>query len=188
MPRGGIRPGGFGPDGGRGTAFPPGRSGNPGGRPSDRDISALSRHYTADIIRTWVDVCRHAIDNPSARVAAANALADRGYGKPRQEIEVAGSMGQALHLHLYAVQRLEAAREVAASLDAPAIDGTAEDFEDVLLPQPDPALPEEALLPLWRAAQPGEPPGESPSESPSESGEAAGDSPQEPNGNREDTP
>jgi hypothetical protein len=144
--------------------FQPGRSGNPGGRPSEREISALARRYAPDIIRAWVDVCRNATDNPSARVAAANALADRGWGKPRQEVEVSGSMGQALHLHLYAVQRLEEARAVAADLEAPPIDGTAEDFSDVLLPPP---LPEEAL-PLWdamreRAAdQPEDPPGEEP--------------------------
>lgn len=121
---------------------------NPGGRPRDREIAALARRYTPDVIRTLVDVCRNATDNPSARVAAANALADRGWGKPRQEVDLgAGAgIGQALHLHLYAVQRLEQAQAVAAALEAPPIEGTVEEYADVLLETP--PLPEEALE-LW---------------------------------------
>ena len=154
-------------------SFRPGETGNPGGRPPDKEIAALARRYTPDIIRTWVEVCRNAIDNPSARVAAANALADRGYGKPRQEVELSGGMGQALHLHLYAVQRLEQARAVADSLEAPPIEGTVEDFSETLLPRAREALPHEAL-PLWDAAAEAESPAEA--EPPAEpSGEPAGE-------------
>jgi|SRR6185436_14358754 hypothetical protein len=132
------------------TSFAPGRSGNPAGRPADKEIAALARRYTPDVIRTLVDVCRNARENPSARVAAANALADRGWGKPRQEVDLGGGLGQALHLHLYAVQRLETARAVAADLEAPPIEGEAEDYAD-LLREALPPLPHEAL-PLWDAA------------------------------------
>ena len=141
------------------TSVQAGRSGNPGGRPADKEIAALARRYTPDMIRAWVDVCRNAKENPSARVAAANALADRAYGKPRQDVDVTSGLGQALHLHLYAVQRLETAREVAAELEAPPIEGSVEEFADVLLPEPEPLMPHEAL-PLWEAAPPQETAGE----------------------------
>jgi hypothetical protein len=132
------------------TSFAAGRSGNPGGRPADKEIAALARRYTPDVIKTLVDVCRNARENPSARVAAANALADRGWGKPRQEVDLGGGLGQALHLHLYAVQRLDEARAVAAELEAPPIEGAVDDYRDVLL-ESLPPLPHEAL-PLWDAA------------------------------------
>ncbi|HWG80555.1 MAG TPA: hypothetical protein VN681_12315 [Stellaceae bacterium] len=134
-----------------GGRFEPGVSGNPGGRPSVREVAAIARRYTPDALRALVEVCRTAIDNPAARVAAANGLLDRGWGKPNQQLDVTGGVGQALHLHLYAVQRLEQVREVAGDLDAPPIDGTAAEFADFLLPPSDERLPEEAL-PLWDAA------------------------------------
>lgn len=134
-----------------GGRFEPGVSGNPGGRPSAREIAAIARRYTPDALRALVEVCRTAIDNPAARVAAANGLLDRGWGKPSQQLDVTGGIGQALHLHLYAVQRLEQVREVAGDLDAPPIDGAADEFADLLLPPRDDRLPEEAL-PLWDAA------------------------------------
>ena len=70
-----------------GRPWPPGRSGNPGGRPKAAlDIQALAREHTPDAIRALVA----ALANPRERVAAAVALLDRGWGKPIQAIE--GSM------------------------------------------------------------------------------------------------
>ena len=72
-----------------GRPWPPGRSGNPGGRPKAAlDIQALARAHTPDAIPALVA----ALANPSERVAAAVALLDRGWGKPIQAIE--GSMEQ----------------------------------------------------------------------------------------------
>jgi len=50
------------------------------------EITELARAHTADAIATLVAICRDGASE-SARVAAANALLDRGYGRPPQAIE-----------------------------------------------------------------------------------------------------
>jgi hypothetical protein len=66
------------PDGENGS----GQSGNPGGRPKGYgDLRELARQHTEDAIATLVAICRNG-ENESARVAAANAILDRGWGKP----------------------------------------------------------------------------------------------------------
>ena len=65
--------------------FQPGRSGNPRGRPKrDHDLAALARAHTADAIATLVEVMNDRDAPASARVSAASAVLDRGYGKPPQ--------------------------------------------------------------------------------------------------------
>jgi hypothetical protein len=69
--------------------FEKGRSGNPGGRPKEHgEIRELARRHTDTAIATLVEVC-HAGKNESARVAAATALLDRGYGKPAVPVAAA---------------------------------------------------------------------------------------------------
>jgi hypothetical protein len=58
----------------------PGQSGNPGGRP--KGIEALARAYTPQALEALVV----ALQDPGTRVAAAVALLDRGWGKPKQTI------------------------------------------------------------------------------------------------------
>jgi hypothetical protein len=59
-----------------------GQSGNPGGRPKGHgDLRELARQYTEDALEALVEICRNG-ENEGARVAAANALLDRGWGKP----------------------------------------------------------------------------------------------------------
>lgn len=75
--------------GGRsGKGFLPGRSGNPGGRPAGlREVQELARHRTAEAVETLTEVMTDPATPPAARVSAAVALLDRGWGKPVQAIE-----------------------------------------------------------------------------------------------------
>jgi uncharacterized protein DUF5681 len=72
---------------GKGRPFEKGKSGNPGGRPKVLgDVQELARQQSPDAINTLGDIMRDDKAPPAARVAAANALLDRGYGKPTQPI------------------------------------------------------------------------------------------------------
>jgi len=79
MPSGGLRS----------TSF---KSGNPAGRPKGvsksvvADVRALARTYGADAIEALVSMLRNAKTPPAARVAAAIAMLDRGYGKQRMDV------------------------------------------------------------------------------------------------------
>jgi hypothetical protein len=64
-----------------------GQSGNPGGRPkADYRIKELAKEKTPLALNTLAYVCEHG-ENEGARVAAAEALLNRGWGKPTQTIE-----------------------------------------------------------------------------------------------------
>ena len=68
-----------------GRRFQPGRSGNPRGRPKrDHDIAELARTHTVGAIATLAAIMTDPGVPPSARVNAAIALLDRGWGKPPQ--------------------------------------------------------------------------------------------------------
>ena len=60
-----------------------GRSGNPGGRPKAlADVQAYARQQTNRAIDVLAAIMIDEKASPAARIAAANALLDRGYGKP----------------------------------------------------------------------------------------------------------
>ena len=70
-----------------GKPFQKGRSGNPGGRPKVvAEVKELARAHTREAIETLVLIMSNPKAAPAARVSAANALLDRGYGKPPQHI------------------------------------------------------------------------------------------------------
>ena len=67
--------------------FAKGYSGNAGGRPKDEhNIAALARSYSTEAIETLVALMRNARDD-RVRGTAAQALLDRGFGKPKVEIQ-----------------------------------------------------------------------------------------------------
>jgi len=72
----------------RGKPWPKGVSGNPSGReklPEDvKHVRELARQYTDSAVETLANVM--ATGSPNARVSAANALIDRGWGKAEQPI------------------------------------------------------------------------------------------------------
>jgi hypothetical protein len=88
MPRGGRRS----------TSFRPGLSGNPSGRPRRPaaiearqvvvDAKALARECAPEAVSTLKGIMVNEKAPPAARITAAMALLDRGYGKPRQEVEI----------------------------------------------------------------------------------------------------
>jgi hypothetical protein len=105
----------------RGRPFAKGQSGNPGGRPIkpktieqrklEADVRMLARDRGAEAIDKLValmrGVVRVEIDRkpvemlvpPMAQLAAANALLDRGYGRPHQSVEMTGKDGDPIEHH-----------------------------------------------------------------------------------------
>ena len=78
MPRGGYR---------SGAGRPTGSLNKTTSEQSQR-LSELAKDYTYDALETLVDVAKNGRSD-AARVSAANALLNRGYGKPavKEEIE-----------------------------------------------------------------------------------------------------
>jgi hypothetical protein len=65
-----------------------GVSANPGGRPKERpEVRMLARKRTEEAVETLAAICSDPEAPHAARVAAAVALLDRGWGKPTQPID-----------------------------------------------------------------------------------------------------
>jgi thioredoxin reductase len=81
------RSGTYSEQGHNNMAFKKGQSGNPGGRPKVvAEVKELARKPTGKAIETLVSIMTNPKAAPAARVSAANALLDRGYGKPPRHI------------------------------------------------------------------------------------------------------
>ncbi len=75
-------------------AFQPGQSGNPGGRPkASARVRDAAREHTESAIEVLVSIMTNTDAATAARVAAASAILDRGYGKPTQPIDGDGEGG-----------------------------------------------------------------------------------------------
>jgi hypothetical protein len=62
--------------------FQPGTSGNPGGRPREIvEVAAAARERTAEALETLTTIMRDKEASAAARVSAAIALLERGWGK-----------------------------------------------------------------------------------------------------------
>ena len=63
---------------------------NPGGRPKVvKEVAELARQYGPQAIEKMIHLMQNAADERT-QLAAAQALLDRGYGKPQQSMEVSG--------------------------------------------------------------------------------------------------
>ena len=70
------------------TSFRPGQSGNPNGRPRVlADVQKAARAHSANAIKTVSDIMNNPKAPAAARISAASALLDRGYGKPLQTVD-----------------------------------------------------------------------------------------------------
>src|SRR4051812_46427632 len=63
-------------------------SGRPKGsiNKANSELREIAQGYTVEAVETLAQIMRTA-ESDTARLAAANALLDRGYGKPRQSID-----------------------------------------------------------------------------------------------------
>lgn len=73
-----------------------GQSGNPGGRPmKDKAqllVEVIAREHTEAAMETLIQIMQDTEAKDTARVAAANAILDRGWGKPRQDVNLSGTV------------------------------------------------------------------------------------------------
>jgi len=68
--------------------FKKGQSGNPGGRPKENaEVKELARAHGPKAIAKLAELLDG--DDPRVAVSAAQALLDRGYGKPHQSMDIA---------------------------------------------------------------------------------------------------
>lgn len=77
------------------TAFGKGQSGNPGGRPKkteeERTLEAMCKQRTPEALATILSIMGSS-EQDRAKLAAAQYILDRGWGKAKESIEHSGSV------------------------------------------------------------------------------------------------
>jgi hypothetical protein len=77
------------PDACKARGFQKGRSGNPKGRPPIiREVQEMAKDLTPALISNLFEIATNDKANASARVQASVALLDRGWGRPKQSVDV----------------------------------------------------------------------------------------------------
>lgn len=62
-------------------------------RQQEREVRALARQWTVEALEALVEIMRDHKQPGSVRVSAITYLLDRGWGRPRQSVEVSGEGG-----------------------------------------------------------------------------------------------
>lgn len=62
-------------------------------RQVEREVRALARQWTVEALEALVEIMRDTEQPGSVRVSAITYLLDRGWGRPRQAVEVSGADG-----------------------------------------------------------------------------------------------
>jgi hypothetical protein len=117
----------------------PGQSGNPHGRPkAPVDIAELARQHGPRCIAVAASLLEDA--DPRIRLGALVALLDRGFGKPRQAVEI-NDPANSLMLHWVAAKRVseelqeELQRRGRPTIEADAVEMPPEDLLSAPLPE-----------------------------------------------------
>lgn len=61
-----------------------------------RDLQAMAKEHAADALQVLVDIAKSSSAAEGARVSAATAILDRGYGKPAQSLALSNPDGSSL--------------------------------------------------------------------------------------------
>jgi hypothetical protein len=64
-----------------------------------RHLSEIAKDHAAEALQVLVDIATSG-ESEAARVSAANAILDRGYGKPHQAVQMTGAEGGPLKVEL----------------------------------------------------------------------------------------
>jgi hypothetical protein len=102
--------------------FVKGQSGNPGGRakavlPDGRSLMDLAREHTPKAVQALVEVMDRADASDAAKVSAATAILDRGWGRPKQDLGIEVKSDDAVASLLERARRLAASGEVLPPLE-----------------------------------------------------------------------
>lgn len=83
--------------------FKKGRSGNPSGRrkktEEEKQLEELCKAKTKDALSTILAIMQNG-ENERNRLASAQYVIDRGWGKARQEVEHSGKDGQPIKMNM----------------------------------------------------------------------------------------
>jgi len=122
------------------TSWKPGQSGNPAGRPKGvegrvREVLE-SRSYAANdgksytgveaVIHLLLDIAFNPGEQAKDRISAAEKVVDRGYGKPKESLEVSGGMTPEQQALLDALRMTPHERRIAQAQDTTAAAEAAE--------------------------------------------------------------
>jgi hypothetical protein len=92
------------------------------------DIQKLARQYTERALLTLAGIMERG-ESEAARVSAANALLDRGHGRPKQAVEISNKSGEDFRLkHTHVLNEIDSAlARIAAGAKPPRDPGEPDD-------------------------------------------------------------